>query len=204
MKHNIFQIILLAIFIMFGLSSCRKDETNPITWNYWTDDMNTKLLHFNTHGRVYDLFDFTHTWKDHYFVGEKKFSIYHRTTDFQDTLKGEILFVDETRLVLKYENGQIDSLHRADRSERIIGNWVPNLSEVNLDSFEIRRNGFDCIKRDTSGHPQYFRYKLLNDTVLVFDYFEEKRKDTLSYQISDDNVLLMLMKGEYGVSLKRK
>ena len=103
----------------------------------------------------------------------------------------------------QYSDKRIDTLTRAKIQDCIIGNWIPTQQETNLDSFEINKITRDCIKRDTSNSLKRFRYTILTDSTVVFDYFEMYHKDTLKYFISSDRLLLMLKKKDYIVSLRR-
>ncbi len=194
---------LLGLAIIAILNSCKKDDTNPITWSFWKDAGNTKIYRFVPNGQFFDLYDYANTQNDTYEVGEKYFTIYKKTSQYKVTIKGEVLLVKDGKLILKYSNGIIDSLSAAKARDCFVGNWIPTQQETNLDSFEINLGSRDCIKRDTSRRKVYFRYNFVNDSLVVFDYFQKNKKDTMEYIVSQDRLLLMLKMKNYVVSLRR-
>lgn len=202
-KYKNYYIFVLLFFGAFILQSCNDDTAHPITFEFWTDAAKTKVIKFNSSGSVYDLYDFSHTNADRFEIGEKLLTITTKRGEFQETIKAEVLSAKDGILIIKYSDKRIDTLTRAKVQDCIIGNWVPTQQETNLDSFEINSFTRDCIRRDTSNLLKRFRYNILTDSTVVFDYFEMNHKDTLKYFISSDRLLLMLKKKDYIVSLRR-
>ncbi len=201
--QKIFKLFLAFLFAISMLQSCKDDSSHPITWEFWTDAAKTKILKFNSSGSVYDLYDYSNTQADRFEIGEALLTMNTRRGDFQETIKAEVLSAKNGVLIIKYSDKRIDTLTRAKVQDCIIGNWIPTQQETNLDSFEINTVTRDCIRRDTSKLLKRFRYNILTDSTVVFDYFEMNRKDTLKYFISSDRLLLMLKKKDYIVSLRR-
>ena len=203
-KYNKISSSILVIFVaVISLVSCKKDDTHPITWSFWKDAGKTKIFRFAPNGQFFDLYDYANTQNDTYEVGEKYFTIYKKTTPYKVTVKGDIISLKNNKLILKYSNGAVDSLYKADQKDCFVGSWIPTQQETNLDSFEINSIARDCIKRDTSHKKQYFRYNFINDSTVVFDYFQKNIKDTFKFFVSQDRLLLMLKKKNYIVSLRR-
>jgi hypothetical protein len=197
--------VSLSLFVIscFLFSSCNKDEGHPITFKFWINGEKNKIMKFNKDGSCYDLYDFSNTKDDRYEVGEKLLTIFRKTNGARDTVKAEILALQGDNLVIKYKD-YIDSLKTANKSELIIGNWVPTSQEFIQDSFEITSKEKDCIKKDTSKIKKYFRYTFINDSLVEFNFFEKGIKEKYQYFESADNLLLMLKKKDYIISLKRK
>ncbi len=203
LRYKYHYILVLFLFVAIIVQSCKKDSDHPITFEFWTDAAKSRIIKFNPSGSVYDLYDYSNTQADRYEIGEKLLTINTKRGEFQETIKAEVLSAKDGMLIIKYSDKRIDTLTRAKIQDCIIGNWIPTQQETNLDSFEINKITRDCIKRDTSNSLKRFRYTILTDSTVVFDYFEMYHKDTLKYFISSDRLLLMLKKKDYIVSLRR-
>lgn len=195
--------IIISFFIII-LNSCSNEENHKITWHIWINSNQTKLLKFTPDGKFYDLYNFSNTQFNKYEVGEKNLNIKNYTFEPKDSIQAEILYLDEEKLVIKYKDNSIDSLKKASDKDYIIGSWAPIDMTVPQDTFILGFESYDCtFKSADSSKKRYFRYKLINDTKAVFDFYMENRKDSVTYSISKDGLMLMLNYGDYITTLKR-
>lgn len=195
MKINIKRLLagVLCCLMLATMQSCKKDEPHhPITWKEWTDATGTKLLRFSHNGRYRDLYDYMHTRKDTYVLGEKTITIYHLFNGHRDTTKAEIVKVDDKNLVLKYRNGFVDKLVAATKLQLIVGKWAPDFNEAVADTFEICKPEYDSKLHDFRGEVKAFHYSVVNDSTLLFDFFNDGTKENVKYFISEDRTMLML------------
>lgn len=206
MKINIksFVILITAGIMLFGFEACKRNEPHhPITQCEWIDATGTKLLRFSINGRYRDLYDYMHTRKDRYEVGEKMITVYHEFNDERDTSKMEIVKCDLKNLVLKHDNGSMDYLHPATKLQLLIGRWIPNFDESIADTFDIFKPEYDSKLYNFRGETRPFHYSVVNDTTLNLNFFNEGITEKVNYFISEDRTMLLLKYKNIRVSLVR-
>ncbi len=200
------KVLTAAFALLFILTSCREDDSHPITWKYWTDAAKLHLLKFYNDGSVVDLYNIEKTNKNIFVADEDGFIIYRKTILPHDTLAGKILLVNSEKLVVKFENrNNIDTFYRAGRNEKFVGKWIPGVEKNTSDTLYLMNSEIsDSYKIDEEGRKSLFRYKLINDTIVEFDYFETGGKVQYYYLLSQDAKLLRFELGKQTISLKRK
>lgn len=201
-------ILILIIFTasIFTISSCNKEDSHPITRRFWIDKSKSKLLKFSKEGSVKDLYNLSYTYKDSYEVNEKELVIIHKTVGKRDTLTADIQYLEGDMLILKYRKISIpDTLVSANNYDAITGRWIPSFDESQKDSFEfMRRDIFDSYRIDANNKKEYFRFKLLNDSIMEMNFFEKNQIEKCKYTLSTDNLLLLLTVNKRTLSLQRK
>lgn len=196
-------IFIPAIIMVLLAVSCDKKQNHKITWHYWTDAANTRALAFTPDGRYYDLYDYSNTWNNRYDIGEKIINLKNFTHSTKDSADAEILYLQDGKLVLKYKDNRIDSLHSALDKDLIMGNWYPFGNDVPADTFILGKATYDCMLKDNNGTHRPFRYYIISTDKALFDYYMENRKDTVSYTLSKDKLMLMLQAKNITTTLKR-
>lgn len=201
-------ILVLLIFTagLFTLESCNKDDSHPITWKFWIDKSKSKLLKFNRDGSVRDLYNLSGTSKDIFEADSKGLVIYRKTVGKRDTLSAEIVYLEGDLLILKYRNSsKPDTLHSASNYDAITGRWIPSFDESQKDTFEfMQRDIFDSYRISADNIKEYYRYKLLNDSLMEVNFFEKNQIEKCKYVLSRDKQLLLLTLNKRTISLQRK
>lgn len=196
-------LAILAISSLLLLNSCSEEKTHPITWNQWIDKAKTKLLCFYQDGRFRDLYDYSHTYKHQYEIGEKLIKFKNITLDKNDTSSAEVLYLEGSKLILKYSDNRKDTLVAAKARDLMVGNWAPFGVNEEEHYFTLGKESYDCTWSPKKKETRYFRYTIIDDKTAEFDYYLENRKDKVKYEVSKDGLALMLSGRDFVVTLKR-
>lgn len=202
-NYKAITLSFFAIASLLFLNSCSEEKTHPITWHHWIDNAKTKLLCFYQDGRFRDLYDYSHTYKHQYEIGEKLIKFKNITLDKDDTSSAEVLYLQDGKLVIKYKDKRVDSLSAAKSSDLMVGNWAPFGVNEEEHYFTMGKESYDCIWSPQKKEKRYFRYKIIDDKTAEFDYYLEHRKEKVKYEVSKDGLALMLSGRDFTVTLKR-
>ncbi len=201
--YKVFQNIIVIVAIGLLVISCGDKSTHPITWHFWIDNAGTKILKFTPDGKFFDLYDYANTYNNKYEIGEKILNLKYFTQEEHDSADATILYLEGGKLVIKYKDNRIDSLKQANDKALMVGNWGPFNAAGEQDYFTIGKETYDCTWKNSNGDVKYFRYKIISDTKVVFDYYLENRQDTIEYSISKDGLALMFQNKSFSATLKR-